>query len=69
MKSNRLVLFVALMFLAAAVSCGGGSKKQVKGESGKSGKAGCELCGEATGYAQILTAISHSPATGPSTTP
>ncbi len=42
------------MFLAAAVSCGGGSKKQVKGESGKSGKAGCELCGEATGYAQIF---------------
>ncbi|HPO46424.1 MAG TPA: hypothetical protein PK875_11590, partial [Spirochaetota bacterium] len=54
MKSNRLVLFVALFFLAAAVSCGGGSKKQVKGESGKAGKAGCELCGEATGYAQIF---------------
>ncbi len=54
MKSNRLVLFVALMFLAAAVSCGGGSKKQVKGESGRSGNTGCELCGEATGYAQIF---------------
>ncbi len=53
MKSNRLVLFVALVFLAAAVSCGGGSKKQVKGEPGKSSK-GCELCGEATGYAQIF---------------
>ena len=54
MKSNRLVLFVAIFFLAAAVSCGRGSKKQLKGESGTSGKARCELCGEATGYAQIF---------------
>ncbi|TAL36262.1 MAG: hypothetical protein EPN93_08645 [Spirochaetes bacterium] len=51
MKRKALVLIVALMFMAAFVSCGGGSGgKNVKG----GGKGGCELCGEATGYGQIF---------------
>ncbi len=51
MNSRKLVLFVALVFLTAIPSCGGGTKGQVKKDTGK---AGCELCGEATGYAQIF---------------
>lgn len=43
---------IVLCFAAAIVSCGGGStSKQMKKESSKKE---CELCGEATGYAQIF---------------
>lgn len=50
MKSKSIAVFIALFFTAAVVSCGGGSKKQVKSSTSKV----CELCGEATGYAQIF---------------
>jgi hypothetical protein len=53
MNRKKLVLFVALIFVAAVTSCGGGTKGQVKKDGGKTG-AGCELCGEATGYAAIF---------------
>ena len=53
MKMKYLVSPVAVVFLTAFIACGGGTKGQVKKDD-RGGKGGCELCGEATGYAQIF---------------
>lgn len=53
MKMKYLVSPVVVVFLTALIACGGGTKGQVK-KGTSAAKGGCELCGEATGYAQIF---------------
>lgn len=53
MRKRMFIIPLALIATVALVSCGGG-KGQVKDGGKASGKGGCELCGEATGYAAIF---------------